>query len=53
LHPVAAIVIAVGGAPAVALFSIIHGAGAGMLTIFRGTLPLALFGPAGHGARFG
>jgi MFS family permease len=53
LHPVAAIVIAIGGAPAISLFAIIHGAGNGMLTIIRGTLPLALFGPIGYGARVG
>jgi MFS family permease len=53
LHPVAAIVLAIGGAPVAALFSVIHGAGNGMLTIVRGTLPLALFGPSGYGARIG
>ena len=53
LHPVAGIVIAFGGAPAIGLFAIIHGAGNGMLTIIRGTLPLALFGPSGYGARIG
>ena len=35
------------------LFSIIHGAGNGILTIARGTLPLVLFGPHGYGARLG
>ena len=30
-----------------------HGAGNGLLTISRGTLPLALFGPAGYGLRTG
>lgn len=34
-------------------FVLFHGAGAGMLTIVRRTLPLALFGPAGHGLRTG
>jgi MFS family permease len=53
LHPVAAVVIAAGGAPAASLFAVIHGAGNGMLTIVRGTLPLALFGPSGYGARIG
>jgi hypothetical protein len=32
---------------------LIHGAGNGMLTITRGTLPLALFGPVGYGQRQG
>ncbi len=34
-------------------FVLLHGAGNGMLTIARGTLPLALFGPAGYGLRTG
>jgi formate hydrogenlyase subunit 3/multisubunit Na+/H+ antiporter MnhD subunit len=37
----------------IALFSILHGAGTGMLTITRGTLPLAMYGPTGYGARIG
>jgi len=37
----------------VAAFSILHGAGNGMLTICRATLPLALYGPEGYGARIG
>jgi MFS family permease len=53
LHPIAALVLALGGAAAIALFSIIHGAGNGILTIARGTLPLALFGPHGYGDRVG
>lgn len=53
LHPVAALVMAIGGASAVTLFAIVHGAGNGMLTIVRGTLPLSLFGPTGYGARIG
>jgi MFS family permease len=53
LHPVAALTLGLGGAPAIAAFSLLHGAGAGMLTITRGTLPLALFGPEGYGARIG
>ena len=43
---------AVGG-PAGALFTVLHGAGNGILTIAKGTLPLVLFGPAGYGARQG
>jgi predicted MFS family arabinose efflux permease len=53
MHPIAAIAVAVGGAPVITLFSVIHGAGNGILTIARGTLPLALFGPVGYGARLG
>ena len=32
-----------------AVFALLHGAGNGMITIAKGTLPLALFGPAGYG----
>ena len=53
LHPIASIVVTLAGAPAASLFAVIHGAGNGMLTIVRGTLPLAIFGPAGYGARIG
>lgn len=35
------------------LFGVLHGAGNGVLTIAKGTLPLALFGPAGYGQRLG
>ena len=31
----------------------LHGAGNGMITIAKGTLPLAIFGPAGYGRRNG
>lgn len=53
LHPLAALTLGLGGAPLIAAFSVIHGAGNGILTIARGTLPLALFGPHGYGARLG
>ena len=53
LHPAAALVLALGGAPLIAAFTVLHGAGSGMLTIARGTLPLALYGPQGFGARLG
>ncbi len=52
-HPVAVLVLFAGGAPMAAVFVLIHGAGNGMLTITRGTLPLALFGPVGYGRRQG
>ncbi|MEO3473241.1 MFS transporter [Roseomonas sp. CAU 1739] len=52
-HPVAVAVLLAGGAPMAAVFVLIHGAGNGMLTITRGTLPLALFGPVGYGHRQG
>ncbi len=53
LHPIAVVVLLAGGAPMAAIFVLIHGAGNGMLTITRGTLPLAMFGPAGYGQRQG
>ena len=53
MHPVGAAVLGVFGAPAAAAFALLHGAGNGLLTISRGTLPLALFGPAGYGLRTG
>jgi hypothetical protein len=53
LHPIAACLLALLGAPAAFLFVILHGAGNGLLTIARGTLPLALFGADGYGLRTG
>jgi MFS family permease len=53
LHPIGAACLALFGASAAALFSILHGAGNGMLTIARGTLPLALFGSTAYGLRQG
>lgn len=52
-HPVAAAVLLALGPVAVMPFVLIHGLGNGLLTIVRGTLPLAIFGPAGYGARQG
>ena len=53
MHPIGAVALTVAGAPAAALFAILHGAGNGILTIAKGTLPLALFGPQGYGHRQG
>lgn len=52
-HPIGAALLALVGAPAAAAFVIFHGAGNGILTIAKGTLPLALFGTAGYGERQG
>lgn len=52
-HPVAAICLVVAGGPAAYAFALLHGAGNGMLTISKGTLPLALFGSQGYGALLG
>jgi MFS family permease len=53
LHPLGAATIALFGPAAINVFAILHGAGNGMLTIASGTLPLAIFGPAGYGRRNG
>ncbi|MFC7552473.1 hypothetical protein ACFQU7_09695 [Pseudoroseomonas wenyumeiae] len=41
------------GAPAAIGFVLLCGAGNGLQTIAKGTLPLAVFGPAGYGGRQG
>lgn len=53
MHPLGAALLALLGAPAVAAFALLHGAGNGILTIAKGTLPLALFGAQGYGQRQG
>lgn len=53
LHPVAAALLALLGAPLASAFALLHGAGNGILTIAKGTLPLVLFGPQGYGQRQG
>jgi len=52
-HPIGAGILLVLGAPFAAVFVLLHGAGNGINTIVRGTLPLAVFGAAGYGARQG
>lgn len=52
-HPLGALALWLGGGALAPLFVVFHGLGAGMLTIAKGTLPLALFGPQGYGARLG
>jgi MFS family permease len=52
-HPLGAALLLVVGAPAATVFVLLHGAGNGIMTIAKGTLPLALFGPQGYGARLG
>jgi MFS family permease len=53
--PAAGAVLALFGGPAFAAcaFAVVHGAGNGMITIAKGTLPLALFGAVGYGYRQG
>lgn len=52
-HPAGVAVLLTSGATMAPIFAILHGAGNGILTIAKGTLPLALFGPQGYGARQG
>lgn len=53
LHPIGAAVLAVIGPAAAVAFTIFYGAGNGLLTIARGTVPPAVFGPHGYGERTG
>ena len=52
-HPVGVLALVAAGPLAAPVFAVMHGAGIGILTIAKGTLPLALFGPGGYGARQG
>jgi len=52
-HPLGAAALLLGGPLAALPFVLMHGFGNGLLTIVRGTLPLALFGAEGYGARQG
>ena len=49
LHPIGAVLLLLLGPPAALAFGLIHGVGNGLLTIARGALPLAIFGPKGYG----
>ena len=52
-HPVGSLLLlAVGGVMAMP-FTLLHGAGNGILTIARGTVPLAVFGQENYGYRLG
>lgn len=53
LFPIGAVLLLLFGPLAAAPFAILYGAGNGLFTIVRGTLPLAMFGPEGYGARLG
>jgi MFS family permease len=53
LHPIGAAILVALGAPGIIAFALLHGAGNGMITIAKGALPLALFGPRGYGVRSG
>ena len=52
-HPIGAAIVAIAGGGAASAFAIFHGAGNGILTIARGTLPLAIFGSQNYAYRLG
>jgi hypothetical protein len=52
-HPLGVAALLLGGPALAPAFGILHGAGNGILTIAMATLPLALFGAQGYGARQG
>ena len=52
-NPIGVVILAFGGPLFAPVFAMFYGAGNGILTIARGTLPLALFGPQGFGRRVG
>ena len=52
-HPIGAVTLAIFGGGAAGAFAILYGMGNGVLTIARGTLPLAIFGPKDYGYRLG
>ncbi|MBV8190811.1 MAG: MFS transporter [Alphaproteobacteria bacterium] len=54
-HPLGAALLLVTGAGGVmsGVFALLHGSGNGILTIARGSVPLALFGPENYGYRLG
>jgi len=53
MHPIGVITLILGGPVFAPVFAVFYGAGNGIITIARGTLPLALFGPEGFGKRVG
>jgi MFS family permease len=53
MHPIGAATVAILGGAAASVFAVFHGAGNGVITISRGTLPLAIFGPQNYAYRLG
>jgi MFS family permease len=53
MHPLGALALGLFGPFGVAAFALLHGAGNGMITIAKGTLPLVIFGPQRFGRRSG
>jgi len=52
-HPLGVVLLVLLGPAGCIPFVLLHGAGNGVLTIAKGTLPLVFFGPHGYGARQG
>lgn len=52
-HPIGAAIVGIFGGGAASVFAVFHGSGNGVLTIARGTLPLAIFGPQNYAYRLG
>ena len=53
LYPIGAAALAIAGPSGAAVFAVFYGAGNGLLTIARGTVPLVMFGPHAFGERTG
>jgi|LNFM01.1.fsa_nt_gb predicted MFS family arabinose efflux permease len=52
-HPAGAVLMLAGGGVMAVPFMALHGGGHGIVTIARGTVPLAVFGPQDYGYRLG
>ena len=52
-HPIGAAILGLAGGGAASVFAVFHGSGNGILTIARGTMPLAIFGPENYAYRLG
>src|SRR5882757_2725120 len=53
MHPLGAAIVALTGGAAASVFALFHGAGNGVITIARGTLPLSIFCPKNYAYRLG
>ena len=53
LSPLSLVVLALGGPLAAPAFALLYGMSNGILTINRGSLPMAIFGPAGYASLLG
>jgi MFS family permease len=53
MHPIGVAALGFMGAAGAVPFAVLYGAGNGLLTIARGTVPLAIFGPHAYGERTG